>query len=155
MGAEHRLPEHVEHLVLGIVLVHRDLLQDHRPLGVGVPERGPPHHVRHHLHRAWEVAVQNARVHRGGLLAGAGVELRAHRVEDLVDLERGEALRAAEQQVLEQVRKPGLLVGLEHRAAAHPEPDRHRADGRHVLGDDPQPGVELSQQVVGHQAVCL
>ncbi len=35
--AEHRLAEHVEHLLLRIVLVHRDLLQDHRPLGSRSP----------------------------------------------------------------------------------------------------------------------
>jgi hypothetical protein len=31
MLAEHRLAEQVEHLLLGIVLVHRDFLEDHRP----------------------------------------------------------------------------------------------------------------------------
>jgi len=30
--AEGRLAEHVEHLLLGIVLVHRDLLEDHGAL---------------------------------------------------------------------------------------------------------------------------
>ena len=34
--AEHRLAEHVEHLLLRVVLVHRDLLEDHRALGVDV-----------------------------------------------------------------------------------------------------------------------
>ena len=32
MLAEHGLAEHVEHLLLGIVLVHGDLLEDHRAL---------------------------------------------------------------------------------------------------------------------------
>ena len=109
MLAEHRLAEQVEHLLLRVVLVHRDLLEDHRALGVDVASapggtpcrpsrRTPPAHV----------LVDHPRVHRGRLLAGAGVELGAHRVEDLVDLERAVLLGALEQQVLEQVRQPRL-----------------------------------------------
>ena len=86
--SEHRLAEHVEHLLLRIVLVHRDLLEDHRPLGVDVVERGPEHHVGHHVERPLQVRVDDARVDRGRLLARAGVELGPHAVEDLVDLER-------------------------------------------------------------------
>ena len=74
------------------------------------PKRGLPDHVAHHLEGALEVAVEHARVQRGRLLVGAGVDLGAHRVEDLVDLLRAEALGAAEQHVLEQVRDARLAL---------------------------------------------
>jgi hypothetical protein len=58
------------------------------------------------------VAVEEARVDGGGLLARPGVDLGPHRVERLVDLARREAVGALEQQVLEEVRDPGLLRRL-------------------------------------------
>ena len=42
---------------------------------------------------------------------------------------------ALEQQVLEEVRRPGELAGLVTRPGADPEADCHRADIRHGLGD--------------------
>ena len=145
--AEHGLAEHVEHLLLRIVLVHRDLLEDHRALGVDVVERRAEHHVGHHVERLGEVLVDHAGVDRGRLLAGAGVELGAHRVEDLVDLERLVLRGALEQQVLEQVREPGLLLALGARAGADPEPERHGSDGGHRLRHDPDARFERRQPV--------
>ena len=57
------------------------------------PKRGQPDHLAHHVERPLEVAVEHARVERRGLLVGAGVDLRAHRVEDLVDLLRADSAR--------------------------------------------------------------
>ena len=91
------------HLLLGLVLVHRDLLEDDLALGLDVGERGPEDHVGHHVEGVVEVLVEHPRVDRRGLLAGAGVELGTHAVEDLVDLQRLVLGRALEQQVLEQV----------------------------------------------------
>ena len=71
---------------------------------------GPPDHVGDHVERARQVLVEHPRVDRGALLVGAGVELGAHRVEQLVDLGRRVAVGALEQHVLEEVREPGLLV---------------------------------------------
>ena len=84
-------------------------------------KRGRQHHVGHHVERARQVLVEHPRVDRGGLLAGAGVELGAHRVEELVDLRRGVARRAAEQHVLEQVRQAGLGSSVSPR---EPVPDQ-------------------------------
>ena len=137
-----RVAEHVEDLLLGIVLVHRDLLEDHRALGVDLLERRPEDHVGDHVERLRQVLVDHPRVDRGGLLAGAGVQLGAHPVEDLVDLERRVLRAALEQQVLEQVREPGLGLGLAARARADPEPERHGSDGGHVLRHDPYARIE-------------
>ena len=45
--AEDGLAQDVEDLVLGIVLVHGDLLEDDLPLGVEVAQRRAPDHVAH------------------------------------------------------------------------------------------------------------
>ena len=86
--AEDRAGEHVVHLVLRLVLIHGDLLDHHLPLGVDVRIGGAQHHVGQDVEGPIEMTVEKARVYRRGLLAGARVHLRAHRVEGLVDLER-------------------------------------------------------------------
>ena len=91
MVAEDGDAEDVEHRVLRVVLVHRDLLEHDLALGVDVVERRAPHHVGHHVERARQVLVEHPRVDGGRLLVGARVELGAHRVEQLVDLGRGVA----------------------------------------------------------------
>ena len=92
--------------------------------------------------------VEHARVDRGRLLAGAGVELGAHRVEDLVDLQRAVALGAAEQHVLEQVRRARPRARPRRREPVPiQKPERHRAHGGHALGDDPHARVERRQAV--------
>ena len=107
--AEDGCRQDVVHLVRGLVLVHGDLLDHHLALGVDVRVGGPQHHVRQHVEGLVEMLVQEARVHRGGLLPRSRVRLGAHAVEDLVDLDRAEAIGALEQQVLEEVRDAGLL----------------------------------------------
>ena len=139
MAAEDRLAEHVEHRVLRVVLVHGDLLEHDLALGVDVLEGRPPHHVGHHVEGARQVLVEHPRVDGGALLVGAGVQLRAHRVEQLVDLGRRVAVGAAEQQVLEEVREPGLGRRLAARAGAHEEAEGRGPDGGHDLRRDPQP----------------
>ena len=106
MVAEDGLAEDVEDLVLRVVLVHRDLLEDDLALLRRARRRSnarAPDHVGHDVEGALEVAVEHARVDRRRLLARAGVELGAHGVEELVDLQRPVARRAAEEHVLDQV----------------------------------------------------
>ena len=142
VAGEDRLAEHVEDQLLGIVLVHRDLLEHHLAL-LGEPlHRRRGDHLRHHVEGALEMLVEHARVERGHLLAGAGVQLGAHRVEDLVDLLGAVAIGAAEQHVLEQVRE-----ALGARAGADPEPDRHRANGGHALSGDAHATGQFSDDV--------
>src|SRR5207253_10359413 len=105
--------------------------------------RGPEHHVGHHVERALEVLVEEARVDRRRLLAGPRVDLRAHAVEDLVDLRRAEAVRALEEQVLEEVRDAGFLDLLVARSGADPEAERDGADRVDPLRYDPEARVEL------------
>ena len=111
--AEHRLAEHVEYPILGIVLVHRDLLEHDLALGLQGFEPRLPDHLGEHVERPLQVTIQHARVQRGGFAVGPGVDLRPHRVEDLVDLVRAIVLGAAEQHVLQQMTRPLLPVGLD------------------------------------------
>ena len=145
MVAEDRLVEHVVDLVGGLVLVHRDLLDHDLALGVdlvlGVDRR--EEHLRHQVEGALGVLVEEARVDVRGLLARRRVERGADRVELLVELDRRVALRALEQQVLEEVRDAGLGGGLVARARPDPEPERDRAHRGHRLGDDSNAGLEL------------
>src|SRR2546429_71787 len=114
--ASPRPPGQIERPVLGIVFVHGDLLEHDLALGLQFPETGPKDHVGHDLEGALEMAVEHARVQGRRLLVGPRVDLRAHRVEDLVYLLRAEALGAAKEHVLEQVRDAGLVLGLGGRA---------------------------------------
>ena len=49
---------------------------------------------------------------------------------------------ALEEHVLDEVRDAAARLGLVARAARQPHADRHRADVRHRLGDEPQTVVE-------------
>ena len=69
------------------------------------------------------------------LLRREGVAVAAHLVELLGDGRGGAPFRALEEQVLQEVRRPGELAGLVTRAGADPVGDRDRADIRHGLGD--------------------
>ena len=139
MVAEDRLGEDVVDAVLGLVLVHRDLLEHDLALGVDLVggSVGREQHLGQQVERLLGVLVEEARVQVGRLLAGRGVGRGAHAVEELGDLDRRVALGALEQQVLEEVRDAGLRRRLVARAGPHPEPERDRAHRGHRLGDDP------------------
>ena len=151
-ASDHRAPERVraedgpaeqvEDPVLGVVLVHGDLLEDDLALGLQFAETRAKDHVGHHVEGPLEVAVQHSRVEGRGLLVGPRVHLRAHPVEDLVDLLRAEALGAAEEHVLDQMRDAGLLLPLGGRARGDPEAQRGRAHPGDALANDARARVE-------------
>jgi hypothetical protein len=68
--------------------------------------------------------AKDLRVVAGVLLAGERVQHAADRVDLLGDRGRGAPLRPLEEEVLEEVRYPGLLVALVARAVLDPDPDR-------------------------------
>ena len=108
--AEDRLGEHVVDAVLGLVLVHRDLLEHDLALGVDLVgrQRRGEQHLGHQVERLLGVLVEEAGVQVRRLLAGRRVGRGAHAVEELGDLDRRVALGALEQQVLEEMRDAGL-----------------------------------------------
>jgi hypothetical protein len=80
--AEQRGGEGLVRGVRRVVLVHRDLFEDHAALGVHVLrlDQGAGHHVGQHVDRQRQVRVEYPRVVAGVLLAGEGVQLAADRV---------------------------------------------------------------------------
>ena len=85
---EHRVAHEVVDLVLGIVLVHRDLLQHDLALLIEVVEGRPLEHVGQQRHRPVDELVEDAGVENGVVLARRGVDLSAEAVEGLGDLAR-------------------------------------------------------------------
>ena len=65
------------------------------------------------------------------------------------------ALRALEQEVLDEVRDAGLAAVLVPRAGSDPVADRGRADVLEPLRDDPLPRVELAQDPVLHARIVV
>src|SRR5919204_2135375 len=94
--------------------------------------------------------IRDARVDDGVLSRGGRIELAPERVEDLRDLLRRIRLGSLEQQVLDEVRDPGLPVRLVARAGADPEAERDRADVVEPFGDQALAAVELRQDVLLH-----
>jgi hypothetical protein len=133
---EDRLGREVVDEVLGVVVDHRDLLEHDLALAVDVFEGGCEHHVRHRVERALDMGVGHARVDDGRLARGRGVQLAAHRVEELGDLLRAVPLRALEEQVLDEVRDPGARPRLVARPGADPEPQRDRPHPAQRLAGD-------------------
>ena len=141
--AEDGFSEDVVDSVLRLVLVHRDLLQHHLALGVDFGICRRQHHLRQQIEDLVGVLVEEARVQVRRLLAGGGVDRGAEPVEALGDLDRRVALGPLEQQVLEEMRDPGLSRGLVPGAGPNPEPERYRADRGNLLGDHPDARAEL------------
>ena len=69
--------------VVGVVVVHRDLVEDHVALGLDVlgADQRVGDHVTEDVDGQRQVVVEHPRVEAGVLLGGEGVELAAHRVE--------------------------------------------------------------------------
>ena len=106
---------------------------------------GAQQHVAHHLERTLEVLVQEVSVEDRRLFARRRVHLGPEAVELLGDLLGRQLRRPLEQHVLQESEIPARS---RTRRATRPAPkaDRHRAHGRHALGDDRMP-VELGEGV--------
>ena len=143
MTAEDGTVEYVVDLVLRLVLVHRDLLEHDLALGVDLRIGRPEQHLGEQVEGLVGVGVEESRVEVRRLLAGRRVHRRAEAVEDLRDLDRRVALRALEEQVLEEVRDAGLRRRLVPRACSNPESECDGAHGGNYLGDDSDSRVEF------------
>jgi hypothetical protein len=148
MVAEDRVGEEVVHAILRLVLVHRDLLQHDRALGVDLGIGRAEQHLGQQVEHLLGVLVEEAGMEVGRLLAGRRVHRGAEAVEALGDLDRRVSLRALEQHVLEEVRDPGLGAGLVAGAGPHPEPEGDRSHRGNHLGYDPYAGLQLAELVL-------
>ena len=105
MAGPQRLVEQIVDQVVGRVLVHVDLLEDHLTLCVQVPraDRGMLKHVAEVVDGHRQVAVEYTSVEARVLLRGERVHVAAHGVERLGDVSGRAGFRALEQKVLEEV----------------------------------------------------
>ncbi len=110
MVAVDRLREDVVDAILGLVLVHGDLLEHHLALGIDLVrgQRRREQHLGKEVERFLGVLVEKTGVQMRGLLARRRVGGGAHPVEQLGDLDGRVALGALEQEVLEEMRDAGL-----------------------------------------------
>ncbi len=143
-GTVARRREQVADHVVGVVVVHGDLVEDHLALRLDICclESRRRHHVAEHVDRTRQVLVTHTGVEAGVLLRREGVDLAADLVELHREVERGARRRALEQQVLEEVRGPGKRRDLVTRPDTDPHADRSRPHAWHRLGHDPQPTRE-------------
>jgi hypothetical protein len=129
VAGEDRLGQQGVDVVLGHVQAHQDLFEDHLALGVDLvgPEGRLGEDVAQDVEAHVDPVGGQPGVVRGVLPGGEGVHLAAHHVDRLGDLAGDCAGGALEQQVLEEVRRPGQLGGLVAPADADPGPERDRA----------------------------
>jgi hypothetical protein len=142
-------------VILRLVLVHRDLLEHDLALGVDIGPRRRKDHVAHHVDRGLEMVVGHAREDDGVLPRRRRVQLAAQPIEDLGDLLRRVALRAFEQEMLDEVGNACTLATLVTRACIDPVAERNRADVRQPLADDPLARVQLGKDVLLHARMVL
>ena len=139
-------PDHlfqqVQHVVLGLVLIHLQLLQDHHPLTLHIVRRElrVRHDVGKDVEPELEVLGRNAGPVRGQLLVGGRIYEAANAFDGVGYLfRRWPPARALEQEMLDEMRDARQPVVLESRASAEHE---HQAGGeafRHRSHDQPRP----------------
>jgi hypothetical protein len=133
------LGEELVNQIVGGVLDHLDLFEDHLLLALDLVERegGMEHQVRQDVEGPRQVLVHHLDVVAGVFLRRERVEVAAHRVELLRDVLGGATFGALEEHVLDEVGDAALLGHLVPRAAGEPHTEAHRAHVRHGLGDEP------------------
>ena len=140
MVTEQRRQEHVPQRVLGVVVAHRDLLEDDVAFQLDIVGGAATveHHIGDQVDRQLQIAVEHVRVVAGVLLGGERVQLPTDGVHRLRDIHGRAGRGRLEQQMLEEVRGPGHRGTLVARSDADPDPDRRGAHRGQVFGDHAQ-----------------
>jgi hypothetical protein len=141
MAAKEQLVEEAEDVVARRVDVHPDLVDDDRllPHQVLAAEQGPEDEVGHDLQRPGCRLGRDARGVDRQFAIGGRVHAAAAALDRLRQPARLRvATRALEDEVLEEVREPGMGLVFATRSDAHEEAHRHGPGGRHRLGHHPE-----------------
>ena len=120
----------VEHHVLRRVLCRGDLLKDHVALAgkLGAVEARGEDDVAQDVESEPEILAQHARVIRGRVDPGRGIELAANRLDLLGDILGATARGALEGHMLEEMGDAMLGQALAAAAGADPDAERHGLD---------------------------
>ena len=141
MPVPEALREELVHQVVGRVLDHLDLFEDHLLLALHVfrLESGMKHEIRQHVERRRQVLVEDLDVVAGVFLGSERVEVSAERVDLLGDVFRRTRGRALEEHVLDEVRDAAMLDRFVPRSSREPHAHTHRPHVVHRLGDKTDP----------------
>ncbi|CKR80392.1 Uncharacterised protein [Mycobacterium tuberculosis] len=139
--AEQRRQEHVRQGVLGVVVAHRDLLEDDVTFHLDIVggTAAVEHHIGDQVDGQRQVAAEHVGVVAGVLLGGECVQFPAHRVHRLRNVHGRAGGRRLEQQMLKEVRRPGHRGAFVARSDADPHPDRRGVHRGQEFGDHSQP----------------
>ena len=149
-----QLLEQVLHVLLRLVLVHLQLLEDHRPFALDVRrlELRVRHDVEQHIEPELHVLGRYARPVRGQLLVGGCVDEPADSLDRVGDLLRCRpAPGALEKEVLDEMRNAGESIVLQARTAAEHQDETRREPLRHRSGDEARAAWKHLEAVGGCQ----
>ena len=135
------LGEDLVHQVVGVVLVHLDLFEDHTPLALDVALRKDrmQHQIAQYIERRRHMLIQHFNVEADRLFARKGVQVAADRVHLARNALRRPRLGALEHHVFHKMRDAVQLRDLMPRAGPHPHAHCHRAHVLHALRQNGQP----------------
>ncbi len=141
MAAPEVLGKDLVHQVVGVVLVHLDLFEDHAPLtlDIALGKGRVQHQVAQHIECRRHMLIQHLDVEADGFLARKGVQVAADRVHFARNPLRRSRLGSLEHHVFHKMRDPVQLRDLMPRARPHPYAHCHRAHVLHPLSQDGQP----------------
>ena len=135
MRAPQRLVVQLEHEIVGRVLHHADLLEDHLSLEceISLPQRGPEDDVANDVGGLAQMLIEHTRLVDSVLARRIRVERAAECLEGERDLVRASRLGPLENHVLEKVRYAHAVARLVKRRGANPRTKGNRPHSRHVL----------------------
>ncbi len=122
--------------VVGTVVIHGDLFEDHLPLGVDVAgaQRWVGEHVTEEVDADRCVALGETAVVGGVLLGGERVDVTAVTVDRARDVARAAPVGALEQEVLEEVARAAHRIALVSGSDGDPDAGGHRQRAEHAFG---------------------
>ena len=141
MAGPERFVEHVVDVLIGRILDHVDLLDDHLAFFFQLSgrESGIQVEIEEQVQGDGEVLGQDFGIKARELLAGEGVEDPPHGVDLLGDLAGGPAFRPLEEHVLDKVSDPVLFPILIPRARVNPDSHGDGMNAGDLFGDDLNP----------------
>ena len=143
MLAEQRRQEHVTQRVLGVVVAHRDLLEDDVAFEFDVVGGAATveHDIGDQIDRQLQIAVEHVRVVAGVLFGGERVQLAADGVHRLRDVHGRAGRGRLEQQMLQEMRGAGHGGTLvRDPTPTHTPTDAERTAGRYSVTTRRPPG---------------
>ena len=135
------LREDLVHQVVGVVLVHLDLFEDHAPLALDIAlgKDRVQHQIAEYVDSYGHMLIQHFNVKADRLFARECVQVSADRVDLARNALRGSRLGPFENHVLHKMRDAIQLRDLMPRAGPHPHAHCNRAHVLHALSQNRQP----------------